>query len=137
MKIVAEFNSLEEMEQFCKSVVAPGLVNTFYAAEKAEDKLKAEKKKLEPAEAEPAKEAEEPVKEEPVKEEPVKEEPVKEEPVKEYTLEDVRAKLGALQKAGHRDEVKAMLRSVGAEKLPEVDPKDYAALMQKAGELDA
>ena len=67
----------------------------------------------------------------------MKEEPVKEEPVKEYTLEDVRAKLGALQKAGHRDEVKAMLRSVGAEKLPEVDPKDYAALMQKAGELDA
>ena len=122
MKIVAEFNSLEEMEQFCKSVVAPGLVNTFYAAEKAEDKPKAEKKKLEPAKAEPAKEAEE---------------PVKEEPVKEYTLEDVRAKLGALQKAGHRDEVKAMLRSVGAEKLPEVDPKDYAALMQKAGELDA
>ena len=132
MKIVAEFNSLEEMEQFCKSVAAPGLVNTFHAAEKAEDKPKAEKKKLEPAKAEPAKEAEEPA-----KEEPVKEEPVKEEPVKEYTLEDVRAKLGALQKAGHRDEVKAMLRSVGAEKLPEVDPKDYAALMQKAGELDA
>lgn len=127
MKIVAEFNSLEEMEQFCKSVAAPGLVNTFHAAEKAEDKPKAEKKKLEPAKAEPTKEAEE----------PVKEEPVKEEPVKEYTLEDVRAKLGALQKAGHRDEVKAMLRSVGAEKLPEVDPKDYAALMQKAGELDA
>lgn len=127
MKIVAEFNSLEEMEQFCKSVAAPGLVNTFHAAEKAEDKPKAEKKKLEPAKAEPAKEAEE----------PVKEEPVKEEPVKEYTLEDVRAKLGALQKAGYRDEVKAMLRSVGAEKLPEVDPKDYAALMQKAGELDA
>ena len=127
MKIVAEFNSLEEMEQFCKSVAAPGLVNTFYAAEKAEDKPKVEKKKLEPAKAEPAKEAEE----------PVKEEPVKEEPVNEYTLEDVRAKLGALQKAGHRDEVKAMLRSVGAEKLPEVDPKDYAALMQKAGELDA
>ena len=127
MKIVAEFNSLEEMEQFCKSVAAPGLVNTFHAAEKAEDKPKAEKKKLEPAKAEPAKEVEE----------PVKEEPVKEELVKEYTLEDVRAKLGALQKAGYRDEVKAMLRSVGAEKLPEVDPKDYAALMQKAGELDA
>lgn len=72
--------------------------------------------------------------------------PVKEEPVKEDaaaateaapTMEEVRAVLGKLQKAGRRDEVKKLLKSVGAEKLPEVDPKYYAELIQKAGELDA
>lgn len=53
------------------------------------------------------------------------------------TMEEVRAVLGKLQKAGRRDEVKKLLNSVGAEKLPEVDPKHYAELIQKAGELDA
>lgn len=55
----------------------------------------------------------------------------------QYTLEDVRAALGALQKAGKKEQVKELLQSFGAAKLPEVDPADYPALMQKAGELDA
>lgn len=132
MKIVVEFNSLEEMDQFCNGVaVAPGLARNTVPM-KVEEKPaiveKPDKKKKE-----------KPVKEEtaaePVAQETAEEVPAEEE--KTYTLEDVRAKLGALQKAGRRDEVKALLQSVGAEKLPEVDPKDYGILMQKAGELDA
>lgn len=128
MKIVVEFNSLEEMDQFCNGVaIGPGILEkakvVTSAAEKQETKKKGKAAKEEPAPAEP--EAQE------------QEESVAQEPEQEYTLEDVRAKLGALQKAGRREEVKALLKSVGADKLPEVDPKDYPVLMQKAGELDA
>lgn len=135
MNIVATFNSLEEMEQFCIGFVGPKLERKAVAAS-------------EPAKQESARRRNRTVKEEPVQE-PEMDRMVPEEPeaqaeevqqaVEEptYTLEDVRAKLGALQKAGRRDEVKQLLKSVGAEKLPEVDPKDYAALMQKAGELNA
>lgn len=74
-------------------------------------------------------------------EEPVEEKAVTEEKPEATaaapTMEEVRAVLGKLQKAGRRDEVKKLLNSVGAEKLPEVDPKHYAELIQKAGELDA
>lgn len=136
MKIVVEFNSLEELNQFCTGVlVAPGLageVNMASAVVKQEPKKEDTKKRTKA------------VKEEPVQAETTQEEAQEqtavteaEETAVEYTLEDVRAKLGALQKAGHREEVKALLQSVGAEKLPEVDPKDYAVLMQKAGELNA
>ena len=123
MKITVEFDSLEEMQQFCDGVaVGPALTKKTETVQEE----KAPKKKSRPA------------KEDPVQEEP---EQQQEEPAvgdtPEYTLEDVRSRLGALQKAGKRDEVKKLLQSVGAEKLPEVDPKDYAVLMQKAGELDA
>lgn len=50
-----------------------------------------------------------------------------------FTLEEVRAKLAGLQKAGKRAEVKALLSSFGASKLSEVPAASYADLMAKAG----
>lgn len=61
--------------------------------------------------------------------------PFEEEPVKTYTLEEVRAELAKLTRAGKQKEVKELLTSFGAKNLSSVDPKDYAALMEKAGAL--
>lgn len=122
MTITVTFNSLEEMDQFCNGImIAPRPLPEKAAAVPVKETTR---KKEKPAKEEAAQEKADPVKEPPAEE-------------TTYTLEDVRAKLGALQKAGHRDDVKKLLQSVGAEKLPEVDPKDYGTLMQKAGELDA
>ena len=127
MTITVTFNSLEEMDQFCNGImIAPRPLPEKAAAVPVKETTR---KKEKPAKEEAAQEKADPVKETPVEEPPAEE--------TTYTLEDVRAKLGALQKAGHRDDVKKLLQSVGAEKLPEVDPKDYGTLMQKAGELDA
>lgn len=52
-----------------------------------------------------------------------------------YTLVDVRAKLGELQKAGKRDRVKELIHSFGADRLTDVPEEKYGELMQKAGEL--
>jgi len=61
--------------------------------------------------------------------------PFEEEPVKAYTLEEVRAVLAKLTRSGKQKQVKALLTSLGAKNLSSVDPKDYAALMEKAGEI--
>lgn len=52
-----------------------------------------------------------------------------------YSLEEVRAKLAALQKAGKRAEVKALLTSFGVAKLSELGADRYGELMEKAGEI--
>lgn len=52
-----------------------------------------------------------------------------------YTLEEVRAELAKLTRAGKQKEVKELLAYFKAKNLSGVDPKDYAALMKKAGEL--
>ena len=53
-------------------------------------------------------------------------------------LEDVRAVLADISRKGHTKEMKALLTEFGAEKLSEVDPANYPALLQKAKEvLDA
>ena len=49
-----------------------------------------------------------------------------------YSLEDVRALLLAKNRAGFREEVKALLLKHGAERLTDVDPSEYAALMAEA-----
>ena len=54
---------------------------------------------------------------------------------KVYTLVEVRAELSALSKAGKKEAVQALLSEFGAEKLTEIKPEDYAALMAKAGDL--
>ena len=54
---------------------------------------------------------------------------------KPHTLEEVRAELAKLTRAGKAKEVKALLTSFGAKNLSSVDPKDYAALIEKAGEI--
>ena len=52
-----------------------------------------------------------------------------------YTLEEVRAILMAKNRAGFKDEVKALLRSHGADRLPDINPSEYAALVAEAEEL--
>ena len=52
-----------------------------------------------------------------------------------HTLEEVRATLAALNKAGKRAQVKALLQEFGTEKLTEVAPDDFPALMKKAAAL--
>lgn len=49
-----------------------------------------------------------------------------------FTLEEVRALLLEKRKAGYRDEIKALLIRHGAEKLTEIDPAEYNALMAEA-----
>ena len=51
---------------------------------------------------------------------------------KTYTLEDVRAVLAEKSRAGHTEEVKALITKYGAERLSAVDPSNYAALMADA-----
>ena len=51
---------------------------------------------------------------------------------KPFTLEEVRALLLEKRKAGYRDEIKALLIRHGAEKLTEIDPAEYDALMAEA-----
>lgn len=52
-----------------------------------------------------------------------------------HTLEEVRATLAALNKAGKRAQVKALLQEFGTEKLTEVNPDNFPALMKKAAAL--
>lgn len=59
------------------------------------------------------------------------------EPEKTYTLQDVRAMLREKTSQGHKDEVKALLKAHGAERLPDIDPKEYPAMMQEAEEIGA
>lgn len=51
---------------------------------------------------------------------------------KPLTLEEVRAVLAEKSRAGHTAEVKALLTKHGAEKLSEVDPTEYPALLADA-----
>lgn len=128
MIINMTFDSYEEVVDFAKKIAAG---QTVPEAAK-------EIKTMPVKKSQPVKEGKKPA-EAPVKEEAVEETeaaaPAEED--KQYTLEDVRAALGALQKAGKKEQVREILQSFGAAKLPEVDPSDYPALMQKAGEMSA
>lgn len=53
----------------------------------------------------------------------------------EITLEQVRAILAEKSRAGHSDKIKALIKSCGAYKLTEVDPKYYADLIASAEAL--
>ena len=55
---------------------------------------------------------------------------VKEEP--KITLEDVRARLAQLSRDGKTAQVKALIQKYGANKLSEVNPDDYEALLLDA-----
>lgn len=58
-------------------------------------------------------------------------------PEKHYTLEEVRAALLEKRKAGYRDEIKTLLAAHGAERLTEIDPKEYDAMMAEAEGIGA
>ena len=64
-----------------------------------------------------------------------KQEPPIETPVPEskpLTLEQVRAALAEKSRAGHTAEVKALLLKHGADKLSDIDPAEYPALLADA-----
>lgn len=48
------------------------------------------------------------------------------------TLEEVRAALAEKSRAGHTEEVRGLLARHGADKLSEIDPSEYAALLAEA-----
>jgi len=52
-----------------------------------------------------------------------------------YSLEDVRAALLQKTRAGFKDAVKELLRSHGAERLPDIDPSEYSAIMSEAEDI--
>lgn len=52
-----------------------------------------------------------------------------------YSLEDVRAVLLQKTRAGFKDAVKELLRAHGAERLPDIDPSEYSAIMSEAEEI--
>lgn len=51
---------------------------------------------------------------------------------KHLTLEEVRAVLAEKSRSGHTDEVRELLAKHGADKLSEIDPAEYAALLAEA-----
>ena len=62
-----------------------------------------------------------------------KQESVKEEPQKKpLALEDVRAVLAEKSRSGHTAAVKELLMKHGADKLSEIDPAEYPALLAEA-----
>ena len=60
------------------------------------------------------------------------EEPLPEEPTEAPTLEEVRAVLAKLSVAGHSGAVKALIAKFGADKLSDIAPEQYAALLKEA-----
>ena len=59
--------------------------------------------------------------------------PAKQEPEeKPLTLEEVRAVLAEKSRSGHTEEVRELLNKHGADKLSEIDPAEYAALLAEA-----
>ena len=48
------------------------------------------------------------------------------------TLEEVRAVLAEKSRSGHTEEVRELLAKHGADKLSEIDPAEYAALLSEA-----
>ena len=49
---------------------------------------------------------------------------------KTYSFTDVRGALAAKSKEGFKEEVKKLISKYGAEKLSDINPDDYAALMK-------
>ena len=58
--------------------------------------------------------------------------PVEKAEPKPLTLEQVRAALAEKSRAGHTAEVKALLIKHGADKLSDIDPAEYPALLAEA-----
>ena len=120
--ITVEFRDFDDMVTFAKRLAA----DITGKRETSEDQ-----KKVSPH-GDVQKEEEQP---DPVQEEQntTVEENRDEEPT--YSLEQVRAKLAELQKAGKRAEVKELLNSFGVAKLSEIPAEQYGELMTKAGEI--
>ena len=69
-------------------------------------------------------------KKEPVEEAPAT--PAETEPPKTYTFTEVRGIMASLSGQGKKAEAKALLQKFGANRLSDLDEKDYPALVQEA-----
>lgn len=124
MSITVTFNSFKEMKDFAKELLGTGAVVNQKTPESSETE-KAEKSETKTV----------PVQSEAPEKEPAIEPPTAQPETEEattYSLEDVRAKLAALNKAGKRTQVKELLGSFGVDKLSEIAPEQYTELMEKA-----
>lgn len=145
MKIIAEFNSNEELLSFVNTFGATALqpTSTEVPVTKKEAEAPKEDKKTKKATKEKVKEEpkEEPKKDEEVEtsKEEVKEDPKEEtaplEQEKVISKEEVRAVFTKLLKAGKGKEAKELTAKYGASKLGELKEEDYAAVLKEAEEL--
>lgn len=122
--ITIEFKDFAEVKEFARELLA-GEIGTATAVSEVPKKTKEQKPELakEIPEAAAVEEPEAESKLEPEAESEV---------VTEYSLEDVRGKLAALNKAGKRKEVTELLASFGVSKLSAVPEELYTELMKKA-----
>lgn len=58
--------------------------------------------------------------------------PKEEEPAEELSYTDIRKILAEKSRAGHTAKIKEILVAHGAEKLSEIDPKEYAGIIRDA-----
>ena len=73
---------------------------------------------------------------EPVKPVPADPEPIPApKPIKPITLPELRTALGKLSRDGYTDQIRALIQKYGADRLGEVDPANYGALLKEAEEL--
>lgn len=143
MKIVAEFNSIQEIKDFAELIgqkelvlkadyIKPEMIEEF------KETVKEETTKEEVAPEESTPEKEEPKVEETTKEEavPATEEvaPEKQES-KKISKEDVRGIFSKLIQAGKQKQAKELTNKYGAKKIPEIKEEDYAAIYKEAEEL--
>lgn len=63
---------------------------------------------------------------------PTQEAMKKTEPEKEIRLEDVRAVLAAKSRDGYGTQVRELIKAHGGNKLSEIDPSEYGAMMKEA-----
>lgn len=144
MKIIAEFNSNEELLSFVNTFGATALqptstevpVTKKEAEAPKEDKKtkKATKVKKEEPKEEPKNNEEIETSKEEVTEAP-KEETAPVEQEKSISKEEVRAVFTKLLKAGKGKEAKELTAKYGASKLGELKEEDYAAVLKEAEEL--
>ncbi len=102
-------NSMEALERCIRDCGTALMGNDEAVQEVTEPPKKAPKEKQPEAEPDPA-----------------------EEPAKEWSLEEVRMILAEKSRAGHTEEVRDLISKYGAERLSDIKPADYAALMAEA-----
>ena len=118
MKITVEFNSLQELDEFCNGVaIAPGLAQKSReenAQQPQEEPKKAEAKKSTPKKAEAKEEPKMEASEVPFEEEPKADAPAKEEKkAASHSDGDLKLLLSDKLKAGKKTEVKKLFEKYG------------------------
>ena len=141
MKIIAEFNSNEELLSFVNTFGATALqpTSTEVPVTKKEAEAPKEDKKTKKATKEKVKEEPKNNEEIETSKEEVTEAPKEEtapvEQEKSISKEEVRAVFTKLLKAGKGKEAKELTAKYGASKLGELKEEDYAAVLKEAEEL--